>query len=125
MSLQIKQKHQFHSEEYNMNFDILQMSNNEIYLNIEQLESVFNEKFDDYMTEQNKDQPYRKTYPKAVQFYLEFGYITPEDFEKDMILEIDNVLWLSFSYICPFIARQNHPLFRSLIDFRKLIFIII
>lgn len=49
MSLQIKQKHQFFSKEYDVNLDVLEMSNKEVYYNIDQINSLFKEKFDEYL----------------------------------------------------------------------------
>lgn len=123
MTLQIIQKHQFYSEKYDVTFDILKMSNNEMYLNIKQIESVFLQKFDDYMTDQCKNSTYKKTYPKAVQFYDVFRYSTPEDFEKDMILDFDNIKWSAYSYISPFIYKHNEKLGEELLNFYKSIVI--
>lgn len=114
--LQVKQKHQFHSEKYDINLDILEMSNGEMYLNLEQIESLIPERFEDYMIDQCKDTSYRKTYPKACQYFDAYGYKTPEDFEKDMVLEIDNINWYSLSYLCPYIAKFDKELSRPLCD---------
>lgn len=125
MSLQIKQKHQFFSGEYDVIFDILELSNGEMYLNLEQVESLFQERFEDYMIDQCKNTTYRPTYPKACQYFDIYGYASPEDFEKDMILEIENAKWYSFSYLCPYIAKHNDDLGLELFNLsRSIIFYI-
>lgn len=118
IGLQVEQKHQFYSEKYDITLDVLEMSNREMYLNIEQLESLIPEKFDDYTHDQIKDAPqYRPTYPKATQYFNIYSYKTPEDFEKDMILEIDNEKWYSLSYLCPYIAKFDKELSRPLCNY--------
>ncbi|MCQ9640975.1 hypothetical protein MP478_16445 [Chryseobacterium sp. WG14] len=119
MSLQIKQKHQFFSKEYDVNLDVLEMSNGEMYLNLEQVESLFQERFEDYMIDQCKNTTYRTTYPKACQYFDIYGYASPEDFEKDMILEIENAKWYSFSYLCPYIAKHNDAFSENLCEFYR------
>lgn len=119
MNLKIKSKHQFFAEKYPDQLDIIKLSNGEMYLKIKQIELLFPEKFDDYLAEQCKNTNYRPTYPKACQYFDNYGYKEPEDFEKDMVLDIENIKWYSFSYLCPFIAKYDNVLSRQLLDFYK------
>ncbi len=113
MTLQIIQKHQFYSEKYDVTFEILKMSNNEMYLNIEQIEILFPKSFDEFLKTLNLGDK-RASYLKALQTFDLHGYLTPEDFEKDMILEIDNIKFYSLSYLTPYIVEFDRFLSRQL-----------
>jgi hypothetical protein len=120
MGLEIKQKHQFYSEKFDVTLDILEMSNKEVYYNIDQINSLFTEKFDEYLKTQNCGVIYKPSYFKACQYFDIYGYSTPEDFEIDMILEIDNIQWYSFSYLCPYIGKQDEEFSHKICDFYRL-----
>ena len=56
----------------------------------------------------------RASYLKAIQIFDLRGYLTPEDFEKDMILEIDNIKFYSLSYLTLYIVEFDRFLSRQL-----------
>ncbi len=112
MNLKIVEKHQFYSENYSVTLDVLKMSNNEMYLKIEQIQSLFTITFDEFLQIQNLDK--RISYLKATQTFDLRGYKTPEDFEKDMVLEIDNIKFYSLSYLTPYIVEFDKILSRQL-----------
>lgn len=113
MTLQIIQRHQFYSEKYDARLDVVKMSNNEMYLNIEQIETLFTIPFDEFLKTLNIGNE-RASYLKAIQIFDLRGYLTPEDFEKDMILEIDNIKFYSLSYLTLYIVEFDRFLSRQL-----------
>ena len=119
MNLQIKQKHQFYSEKHDVIFDILKMSNNECYVNLNQFELILSKTFEEYLRVDDIVIDARPSYLKACVYFDVFGYKIPEDFEKDMVLEIDNIKWYSFSYLCPYTAKYDEELSDQLCEFYR------
>jgi hypothetical protein len=100
-------------QKYDARLDVVKMSNNEMYLNIEQIETLFTIPFDEFLKTLNIGNE-RASYLKAIQIFDLRGYLTPEDFEKDMILEIDNIKFYSLSYLTLYIVEFDRFLSRQL-----------
>lgn len=122
MSLEIKQKHQFYSGKYDVTFVIFKLSNREFYIDIEQINSLFTLKFDEWekivdaKTDDLCTDINHKIF-KSIQYFDPCKYKTSEEFEKDMIIEIKNVKLYFLMYIFPYIWDSNKDFATDLLQF--------
>lgn len=118
MNLQIEQKYQFYSEKYDVTFDILKMSNDDVYLNIQQINNLFNNTFDEWLKSYEKYDGCPLEF-KAIQYYEQHGYENHKDYLNDIIQIIDDDKYYSIHFLFRYISDNDMNFSQNIYDFYK------
>lgn len=118
MSLQIKQRHQFQSEKYNVELDFFMFENNHPRLLISQLEEAFKTSFADWLALSTTK---KMAGFKSTCYFDQYCYAKIDDYFNDLIVEVDGQKYCSYMFAHQYIGEHNENLYNETLNFYKAI----